>query len=100
VPPFRFSNREDAGNELASMLAGIVQPPLVVLGVPRGGVVVALPIARRLDAPLGVAFARKVTIPEAPELAVGAVDEDGELIVDFATVRELQVSRDVLQHAR
>jgi len=100
VPPFRFSDREDAGNELASMLAGIVQPPLVVLGVPRGGVVVALPIARRLDAPLGVAFARKVTVPAAPELAVGAVDEDGELIVDFATLRELQVSRDVLLHAR
>jgi len=100
VPPFRFTDREDAGRELASMLAGIAQPPLVVLGVPRGGVVVALPIALRLGAPLGVAFARKVTVSGAPELALGAVDEDGELIVDIVTVHQLQVPRDMLHRAR
>jgi putative phosphoribosyl transferase len=100
VAPFRFTDREDAGVVLARMLAGLVQPPCVVLGVPRGGVIVALPVALRLNAPLGIAFARRITVPTAPEYAVGAVDEDGDPIVDHAIVRELGVSDAVLARAR
>jgi predicted phosphoribosyltransferase len=100
MPPFRFSHREDAGHVLARMLAGVAAPPLVVLGVPRGGVQVALPVALRLNAPLGIAFARKVTAPDVPELAFGAVDEDGELIVDHVTRRALGMTAEAVQRAR
>jgi putative phosphoribosyl transferase len=53
------------------------QPPVVVLGLPRGGIVVASEIARELGAPLDVLVVRKIGAPHQPELAIGAVT-DGE----------------------
>lgn len=72
-----FANRDDAGRQLALALArrGYSRP--VVLGIPRGGVVVAAPIARALGGELGVAVARKLGAPGQPELAIGAVTADG-----------------------
>lgn len=52
----------------------------VVLGIPRGGVVVAAEVARELGAPLDVVVVRKIGAPGNPEFAVGAVDEDGRVL--------------------
>lgn len=82
--PTVFRDREEAGRLLAERLVGVVRAPCVVAAVPRGGVVVALPVAERLEAPLTVVYARKLTAPAAPEVAFGAVDEDGEVLVDSA----------------
>src|SRR5918992_447386 len=68
----RFLDRVEAGELLAGVLAGLVRPPVVVLGIPRGGVVVAARVAARLGAPLDVVVPRKVGAPGNPELAVGA----------------------------
>jgi putative phosphoribosyl transferase len=70
-----FQDRKDAGRRLAQALAerGYHGDGLLVLGIPRGGVVVAAEVARALRAPLDVVIARKLRAPYQPELAIGAV---------------------------
>jgi len=68
-----FADREDAGRQLAARLSHIKDEDPVVLGLPRGGVVVAAEIARALHAPLDVLVVRKIGAPFQPELALGAV---------------------------
>ena len=77
-----FLDRADAGRRLASLLAGAAQPGAVVLGLPRGGIPVAFEIARALGAPLDVILVRKVGLPAQPELAMGAIGEDGVRLVN------------------
>jgi putative phosphoribosyl transferase len=73
-----FIDRVDAGRRLARVLSAYREDPeAVVLGVPRGGVVVAAQVARELGLPLDVVVASKVGAPGNPEYAVGAVAPDG-----------------------
>lgn len=73
-----FADRRAAGRKLAGAVAGLgLRPPLVVLGLPRGGVPVAFEVARELHAPLDVMLVRKVGMPGQPELALGAVAAGG-----------------------
>jgi putative phosphoribosyl transferase len=72
-------DRKDAGERLAAKLGAYHESPnTVVLGLPRGGLVVAAEIARRLDLPLDVIVVRKLGAPGNPELAIGALAEGGE----------------------
>ncbi len=77
-----FRDRTDAGERLASvLLAHHIEQP-VVLGIPRGGVVVSDVVARRLGADHGVVVARKMGAPRQPELAIGAVTASGGTYID------------------
>ena len=69
-----FRDREDAGRQLAAAVLelGPLNDP-IVLGLPRGGIPVALEVARALDAPLDVLVVRKLGAPGNPEYAVGAI---------------------------
>src|SRR4051794_17234193 len=78
----QFRDREDAGRELAQLLLEYRNKAPLVLGLPRGGVVVAAEVARALSAPLDVWVARKVGAPMQPELGLGAVSEGGEVFLD------------------
>lgn len=90
-----FQDRIDAGRQLAERLAPLNgDPNVIVLGIPRGGVVVAAEIAKALDAPLDVFIAHKIGLPENPEFAVGAVTSTGEVWVDEETLDELKINRD------
>lgn len=71
----RFTDRADAGRQLAPLVAALNLADPVVLALPRGGVPVAAPIAAELGAPLEVFVARKVGLPEEPEFGVGAIAE-------------------------
>jgi len=68
-----FVDRRDAGDRLAAVLRDVVEPPAAVLGIPRGGVVVAARVAERLGLPLGVVVTKKLGAPGNPELGIGAV---------------------------
>jgi len=68
-----FQDRSEAGLALAERLAGMELPDPLVLALPRGGVPVAVPIARRLAAPLDLALVRKIGTPGHEELAAGAI---------------------------
>jgi putative phosphoribosyl transferase len=84
----RFLDRAEAGGLLAEVVTSLVKPPALVLGIPRGGVVVAALVAARLGAPLDVVVPRKVGAPGNPELAVGAV-ADGVQAIDEPAIRRL-----------
>jgi putative phosphoribosyl transferase len=71
----RFRDRAEAGRQLAAALEHLRGADPVVVGLPRGGVVVAAEVARALGAPLDVIVVRKVGVPSQPELGMGAVGE-------------------------
>jgi putative phosphoribosyl transferase len=72
-----FTDRAAAGAALARALQRrSLQPPLLVLALPRGGVPVAYEVARALHAPLDVMPVRKIPLPGEPELAIGAIAGD------------------------
>jgi putative phosphoribosyl transferase len=77
-----FADRTEAGRRLARRLGHLRDADVVVLGLPRGGVPVAYEIARSLRAPLDVIVVRKLGVPSQPELAMGAVGEDGVRVVN------------------
>lgn len=78
-----FSDRRDAGRRLAHALERYrSDPTAIVLGIPRGGVIVAAEVARVLGLPLDVAVAAKVGAPGNPEYAIGAVAPDGGVLVN------------------
>ncbi len=88
-----FRDRVDAGQQLAARLAGYRDEDPVVLGLPRGGVQVAYQVAQALEAPLDVCIVRKIGAPLQPELAIGAVAEEGALYLDGDLIARLGISQ-------
>ena len=83
-----FEDRVDAGRRLAKRLESFAhRPDVVVLGVPRGGVVVAYQVAAALGAPLDIFLSRKLGVPGQTELAFGAVSANGERYLDEYILR-------------
>ena len=72
-----FSNRVDAGIQLSKKISPNLDS--IVLAVPRGGVVLGEIIAKKIDCPLDVIISKKITPPDYPEYAIGAVMHDGTL---------------------
>lgn len=93
-----FPDRVEAGRRLAEHLTHLEgRDDVVVLGLPRGGVPVAYEVATRLDLPLDVIVVRKLGVPYQPELAMGAIGEDGVRIVDPRVVAMAEVSEPELE---
>jgi putative phosphoribosyl transferase len=80
-----FADRRDAGRRLAAALGHLRDRRPMVLAVPRGGVVVGRQVADLLEASLDVVVPRKLRAPFNPELAIGAVAEDGAVFVEENT---------------
>jgi putative phosphoribosyl transferase len=87
-----FRDRVDAGQQLAPHLSHLRSAGAAVVGLPRGGVVVAAPVATWLGASLDVIVVRKLGAPPAPEVAMGAVGEGGVCVVNDDVVRRARVS--------
>jgi predicted phosphoribosyltransferase len=87
-----FADRKAAGLALAHAMRRIkLRRPLIVLGLPRGGVPVAYEVARALRAPLDVMVVRKVGMPGQPELAIGAIASGG------ITLREPRIAAHLVE---
>lgn len=95
-----YEDRADAGRQLAQKLRRLAPARPIVLGIPRGGISVALPIAEALGAPLDVILVRKLPIPSFPETAFGVEAEDGTTILDDETVAELNLSKEAIAETR
>jgi putative phosphoribosyl transferase len=91
-----FTNRIEAGKKLAAVLEGLVNGNLV-LAVPRGGVVVGFQVAHALKIPLDVIITKKIGAPGNPELAIGAVAEDGTYLLDESVVGMLGVPQSYIE---
>jgi predicted phosphoribosyltransferase len=104
IPEPIFRNRGHAGTWLAEHLRRFRGPETVVLGIPRGGILVAAEVARSLGAKLDIAVARKLPAPGQPELAIGAVTHTGGLFLDAELIHWLGVGdpylRGVIEQGR
>ncbi len=92
----KFASRQDAGRRLGELLREQNVQADLVLGLPRGGVVVAAEVARLLERPLDVLVVRKIGHPWHREFAVGALAEPGVVIFDEASLSEIPVARSQL----
>jgi putative phosphoribosyl transferase len=93
-----FKDRHEAGLKLAAKLEKYrAQPQTVVMGLARGGVVVAHAVAQALQLPLDVIVIRKVGAPDQEELAIGAVDEEGDGFFNQGIIRSLNISSSYIQ---
>jgi putative phosphoribosyl transferase len=94
----RFRDRIAAGQELAHALRDLQERhDLLVLGIPRGGVVVASQVAHALNAPLDVCLTHKLGAPDNPELAIGAMVESGQIVLDGELIKELWMPRGYIE---
>lgn len=98
-----FKNRQSAGKILAERLKGVKAD--LVLGIPRGGVVVAKEVAKELNLPLDIVITRKIGAPNQPELALGAVDLDGKVVGGLKfnideELKEIKRREEIYRHKR
>ena len=92
-----FSDRVDAGKRLANILKPYANQNAIVLAIPRGGVVVGFEIADALRLPLDIIVPHKLGAPFNPELAIGAIAEDGTTILDENLVGYLGINQEYIQ---
>jgi predicted phosphoribosyltransferase len=95
-----FRDRKEAGQKLGARLARYAGEHPLVLGVPRGGVVVAHEVARALNADLDIILARKLGAPHNRELAVGAVGPGGRVVFNWSLMESLGLSPQDLEEER
>jgi putative phosphoribosyl transferase len=103
-----FQDRIDAGKRLAKKLSWLKQDQLkeerdrrqqsiVILAIPRGGIIIGNVIATELDAKLDIIVSRKIGAPDNPELAIGAVMPDGSYFLNQRLVNMLNVPQDYIK---
>jgi putative phosphoribosyl transferase len=93
-----FKNRNDAGVQLAFKLNNYKdKEELLVLALPRGGIIVGYEIASYLNCPIDVIIVRKLGFPGNPELAIGAISENGSIILDKDIISSFGISEEYIQ---
>lgn len=95
-----FTDREEAGRLLARELIEYREQKAVVLGIPRGGIVVAREIAQALDTETDIILARKLRTPGQEELAMGSVTENGVVFLNQEVVKALGVTEAYIQQEK
>ncbi|MGD9142608.1 MAG: phosphoribosyltransferase family protein [Dehalococcoidia bacterium] len=93
-----FENRFDAGSQLASNLVEYYNQPVIVLGIPNGGVAVALSIALSLNVELDLVISRKIPLPLSPEGGFGSVTDDGTIIFNEEAVKKAGLSQQQINY--
>lgn len=95
-----FRNREEAGKQLARKLKAYrQQEQVVVLGLPRGGIITAAEVARELNLPLDVLLVRKLLIPGPEPLAIGAITSAGHKILNHQVILQHRISEQQIEAA-
>lgn len=93
----RFTDRHDAGRQLAQRLTAYAnRPDVLVLGLPRGGVPVAYEVALALNAPLDVFLVRKLGVPGHEELAMGAIASGGVRVLNDEVIEAWRIPESVI----
>lgn len=92
-----FRDRHDAASQLAGRLKPYDGTNPLVLGIPRGGVVIGSILARELNGDLDVILTRKLRTPGSPELAMGSVDEHGNVFLNRSVVDGLRIKENEIE---
>ena len=98
----RLKDRANAGSILGEALKDVIKKEQerkdsIVLGIPRGGVIVGDIISRKLACEFNIIIPRKLRAPHSEELAIGAVMEDGTTYFNDMLVKELEVSQEYIE---
>jgi len=92
-----FKNRQDAGQKLAQVLISYKDnPDVIIIALPRGGVVIGYEIAQVLKVPLDIIVPRKIGAPGNPEFAIGAITQDGEGSFDESVIRMYGITQEYI----
>lgn len=94
ISQLKYRDRSDAGRRLAAHLRAFAGPDTAVFALPRGGVPVAVEVARALHLDVHLLFVRKLGVPWQPEVAFGALGEHGVCVLNRRMVAELGLSLD------
>lgn len=89
-----FENRYDAGHQLAKRLMEYVDKNVVVVGIPNGGVAVALQVAMALGADFDLVISRKIPLPQSPEGGFGSITDDGTIILNGDLVKKVGLTQE------
>lgn len=93
-----FKNREEAGQKLAEKLKGLKRVKnLIVLAIPRGGLIVGKHLSQKLNCPLDIIVTKKIGAPNNPELAIGAVGSMGEVIINEELASQVGADKQYLK---
>ncbi|MCK9615367.1 MAG: phosphoribosyltransferase [Candidatus Omnitrophica bacterium] len=95
-----FSNRIEAGKLLAENVRGIVSLKSIILGIPRGGIIIANEVAKEFCAELDIVLSRKIGAPLNPEFAIGAVSEDGNVFINEEALRQENISKNYIEREK
>lgn len=95
-----FQDRQEAAKLLADELKRFQGKQAVILGIPRGGLVIAKEIAAQLGGNLDVVLSRKLGAPGNPELAIGAVSEDGHVFLNEMLVTQLESGSEYIEQEK
>jgi putative phosphoribosyl transferase len=99
---FKLKDRANAANILGQALKDVIKKEeerkgSIVLGIPRGGVIVGDIIARKLSCKFDIIIPRKLRAPHSEELAIGAIMEDGTTYLNDMLVKELEISQEYIE---
>ncbi len=93
-----YKDRKDAGKKLASLLKNYKgRKDIIVLALPRGGVVVGYEVSKVLKCPLDIIIIRKIGCPSQPELAIGAVSETGAIVLNENIISAYGVPKEFIE---
>ncbi|MBU1202801.1 phosphoribosyltransferase [Patescibacteria group bacterium] len=93
-----FRDRQDAGQKLAEKLAKFKnKKDTIIIGLPRGGIIVAGQVAKTLNLPLDIVIPRKISAPQNPEFAIGAISEDGYSVFDQDIIIQEGINKKYLE---
>lgn len=95
-----FQDRTEAGRLLAAELSAYRDKNPVILGIPRGGIIVAREIAHALSGELDIVLAHKLGTPGEPELAMGSIAEDGKLFLNENVTEMMGISAEIIEAER
>ena len=93
-----FENRYDAGRKLAEKLTEYSGQSVVVLGIPNGGVAVALGVALSIGSDFGLVISRKIPLPLSPEGGFGSITDDGTLILNEDAVKNAGLTQQQINY--
>jgi len=95
-----FQDRQEAGRLTAAELSVYRNKGAVVLGIPRGGIIIAAEIARELNAGLDIVISRKLRTPGQEELAMGSLSENGKIFLNENVVQALGISMTFIEREK
>jgi len=101
-----FKNRLEAGQKLAEKLIKYKdQKNILVIGLPRGGLILAQEIAKKINSSLDIVVPRKIGAPNNPEFAIGAITEEGESflnedIIDYYKISKEYIAQEIAQEKK